>query len=40
MEAAGEKARELGYEVHLVGCRTGSVADKIKGEVTIEIDNI
>jgi glycerate 2-kinase len=40
MEAAGEKGRELGYEVHLVGCRTGSVADKIAGEVTVEIENI
>ncbi|MCX5822147.1 MAG: DUF4147 domain-containing protein [Deltaproteobacteria bacterium] len=40
MEAAGEKAGELGYEVHLIGCRTGSAADKIKEEVTVEIENI
>jgi glycerate-2-kinase/FAD/FMN-containing dehydrogenase/Fe-S oxidoreductase len=40
MEAAGEKAGELGYEVHLIGCRTGSVADKIKEEVNREIENI
>ncbi|RPJ54772.1 MAG: glycerate kinase, partial [Dehalococcoidia bacterium] len=40
MEAAGEKAKELGYTVHLIGCRTGSVADKIKAEVTQEIENI
>jgi hydroxypyruvate reductase len=40
MEAAGEKARQLGYAVRLVGCRTGSVADKIKAEVTVEIENI
>jgi hydroxypyruvate reductase len=40
MEAAGEKAGELGYTAHLIGCRTGSVADKIKAEVTLEIENI
>ncbi|MHB8909685.1 MAG: glycerate kinase type-2 family protein [Syntrophales bacterium] len=40
MEAAGEKAGELGYAVHLIGCRTGSVADKIKAEVTREIEDI
>ena len=34
MEAAKEKAEQLGYTVHLIGCRTGSVADKIKAEVT------
>jgi glycerate 2-kinase len=40
MEAAKEKAEQLGYTVHLIGCRTGSVADKIKAEVTQEIENI
>jgi glycerate 2-kinase len=40
MEAAKEKADELGYRAHLIGCNTGSVADKIKAEVTIEIENI
>jgi glycerate 2-kinase len=40
MEAAGEKARQLGYTVHLIGWKTGSVADKIKAEVTLEIENI
>jgi len=40
MEAAGEKAKELGYIVHLIGCRTGSVADKIKAEVTEAIEDI
>jgi glycerate-2-kinase len=40
MEAAGEKAGELGYSAHLIGCRTGSVADKIKAEVTREIEDI
>lgn len=40
MEAAGERAAQLGYAVQLVGCRTGSTADKIKSEVTQEIDNI
>jgi glycerate-2-kinase len=40
MEAAGEKAEQLGYEAHLIGCRTGSVADKIKAEVTREIEDI
>jgi glycerate-2-kinase len=40
MEAAGEKARELGYEPHLIGWKTGSVADKIKAEVNREIENI
>lgn len=40
MEAAGEKARELGYRVRLVGCRTGCTADKIHGEVAGEIDRI
>ena len=40
MEAAQEKAEQMGYTVHLIGCRTGSVADKIKAEVTQEIENI
>ena len=40
MEAAKEQAEQLGYTVHLIGCRTGSVADKIKEEVTKEIENI
>jgi glycerate 2-kinase len=40
MEAAKEKAEQLGYVVHLFGCRTASVADKIKEEVTKEIENI
>jgi glycerate 2-kinase len=40
MEAAGEKAEQLGYTAHLIGCRTGSVADKIKAEVNQEIENI
>jgi glycerate-2-kinase len=40
MEAAKEKAEKLGYTVHLIGCRTGSVADKIKAEVAEEIENI
>ena len=40
MEAAKEKAEQLGYTVHLIGCRTGSVADKIKAEVNQEIENI
>ncbi|MBE0558213.1 MAG: hypothetical protein IH628_13360 [Proteobacteria bacterium] len=40
MEAAGEKAEQLGYAAHLIGCKTGSVADKIKAEVNVEIENI
>jgi glycerate-2-kinase len=40
MEAAGEKAAELGYTVHLIGCGTGSVDDKIKAEVTVAIEHI
>lgn len=40
METAKEKAEQLGYAVHLIGCKTGSVADKIKAEVTQEIENI
>ncbi|HOR00709.1 MAG TPA: DUF4147 domain-containing protein [Anaerolineae bacterium] len=40
MEAAGERAAQLGYAVRLAGCRTGSTADKIKAEVTQEIENI
>ena len=40
MEAAGEKAKELGYKINLVGWKTGNTADKIKAEVTQEIENI
>ncbi len=40
MEAAAKKAEELGYTVHLIGWNTGSVDDKIKAEVTEEIENI
>lgn len=40
METAREKAEQLGYTVYLIGCKTGSVADKIKAEVTQEIENI
>jgi glycerate 2-kinase len=40
MEAAGEKAMELGYKVNLIGWKTGNTVDKIKAEVTREIENI
>jgi glycerate 2-kinase len=40
MEAAGEKAKQLGYTVRLIGWKTGSVADKIKAEVSQEIESI
>jgi hydroxypyruvate reductase len=40
MEAAAEKAGDLGYASHLIGCRTGSVADKIRAEITFEMENI
>mgnify|MGYP001174120529 CR=1 FL=1 len=40
METAREKAEQLGYSVHLIGCKTGSVADKIKAEVSQEIENL
>jgi len=40
MEAAKEKAEQLGYVVHLVGWNTGTTDDKIKAEVTQEIENI
>jgi hydroxypyruvate reductase len=40
METAKGKAEQLGYSVHLIGCNTGSVADKIKAEVNQEIENI
>jgi glycerate-2-kinase len=40
MEAARKKAEQLGYTAHLIGCRTGSVADKIKAEVNQEMENI
>ncbi len=40
MEAAKERAEQLGYTVHLIGCGTDTTEDKIKGEVTQEIENI
>jgi glycerate-2-kinase len=40
MEAAGQKASELGYIVRTIGLRTGTTAEKIKAEVTAEIKNI
>ncbi len=40
METAKEKAEQLGYTAHLIGCNTGSVADKIKDEVNREIEKI
>jgi len=40
MEAAKEKAEQLGYTTHLIGCKTGTTEDKIKAEVTQEIENI
>jgi glycerate-2-kinase len=40
MEAAGDKAKELGYKIHLEGWNTGKTDDKIKAEVTREIENI
>jgi glycerate-2-kinase len=40
MAAAGEKAKELGYTTTLVGWETGKTDDKIKAEVTQEIENI
>ena len=40
MEAAEVKAKELGYKAHLVGWNTGRTDDKIKAEVTLEIENI
>lgn len=40
MEAAGEKAEQLGYRARLIGWKTGSVADKIKAEVNREIEDI
>ncbi len=40
MEAAGEKAKELGYEIRLIGWKTGDTADKIKAEVNQEVVNI
>jgi glycerate-2-kinase len=40
MAAAGEKAKYLGYKVNLIGWKTGSTADKIKAEVTEEIESI
>jgi len=40
MEAAKERAEQLGYTVNVIGCRTGTTKDKIKAEVTQEIENI
>ena len=40
MEAACEKAQQLGYTTHLVGWKTGTTNDKIKAEVTQEIENV
>ncbi len=40
MEAAGAKVSEYGYTVHLIGCNTGLTEDKIKDEVTEEINNV
>ncbi|TRZ53839.1 DUF4147 domain-containing protein, partial [bacterium] len=40
MEAAKEKAEQLGYTAHLIGWRTGTTDDKIKAEVAQEIENI
>jgi glycerate-2-kinase len=40
MAAADAKAKELGYNCHLIGWNTGTTADKIKAEVTKEIENI
>ncbi len=40
MEAAKERAGQLGYTAHLIGWRTGTTDDKIKAEVTQEIENI
>ena len=40
MEAAGQKAQELGYKINLIGWKTGSTAGKIKAEVREEIENI
>jgi glycerate 2-kinase len=40
MEAAKERAEQLGYTVNLIGCRTGTTDDKIKSEVTQEIEHI
>ena len=40
MAAAGQRAQEIGYKVNLIGWKTDTTADKIKGEVTEEIENI
>lgn len=40
MEAAKERAAQLGYTAHLVGWNTGVTDDKLKAEVTQEIENI
>lgn len=40
MEAAKERAEQFGYKAHMIGCKTGTTEDKIKAEVTQEIENI
>jgi glycerate 2-kinase len=40
MEAAKEEAERLGYKVNLIGWGTGTVEEKIRAEVTYEIENI
>jgi glycerate-2-kinase len=40
MEAARERAEQLGYRVILMGCGTGSTDDKIKEEVNREVEKI
>ncbi len=40
MEAAKEKAEKAGYTVELIGWNTGRTEDKIKDEVSVEIDKI
>ena len=40
MAAAGDKARQLGYKVRLIGFGTGTTDGKLKDEVTREIENI
>lgn len=40
MEAAKQRAEQLGYTVQVIGWKTGSTKDKIKAEVTQEIETI
>jgi len=40
MEAARERAEQLGYRVILMGWGTGSTDDKIKEEVNREVEKI